>query len=103
MHHPTDRISHTTAFVTPVKVKKRTLFYKTRQYNIHIFNNIFFFKTRQYNIKNFDKIFLFKYRTRHGNTIYNFSIKLSFMNIGQDKSRLQKQISKLLILNAMAA
>ena len=32
------------------------------------------------------------------NTIYKFSIKLSFSSIGQDKSKLQKQIGKLLIL-----
>ena len=31
------------------------------------------------------------------NAIYKCSIKLSFSNKGQDKSKLQKQISKLLI------
>ena len=31
-------------------------------------------------------------------TIYNFLLKLFFSSIGQDKSKLQKQISKLLIL-----
>ena len=36
-------------------------------------------------------------------TIYKFSIKLSFSNIGQEKSKLQKQISYLLILIEMAA
>ena len=35
---------------------------------------------------------------RQDNTIYTFSIKLSFSSIGQDKSKLQKQINKLLIL-----
>ena len=34
------------------------------------------------------------------NTIYKLSINISFLNIGQDKSKLQKQISKLLILTA---
>ena len=37
------------------------------------------------------------------NTIYTFSIKLSFSCIGQDNSKLQKQISKLLILTELAA
>ena len=41
------------------------------------------------------------YLMRQNNTIYNFSIKLS--SIGQDKSKLKKQISKLLILITMAA
>ena len=39
---------------------------------------------------------------RQDNTIHTFSIKLSFSSIGQDKSKLQKQISKLLILIEMA-
>ena len=34
---------------------------------------------------------------RQNNTIYKFSIKIYFSSIGQDKSKLQKQISKLLI------
>ena len=33
---------------------------------------------------------------RQDNTIYKFSIKFSFSSIGQDRSKLQKQISKLL-------
>ena len=37
------------------------------------------------------------------NTIYKLSIKQFFSSIGQDKSNLLKQISKLLILIAMAA
>ena len=37
------------------------------------------------------------------NAIYKYSINISFSSIGQDKSKLQKQISKLLILIAMAA
>ena len=40
---------------------------------------------------------------RQNNTIYTFSIQLRFSSIGQDKSKLQKQISKLLILTEMAA
>ena len=35
--------------------------------------------------------------------MHKFSIKLSFSSIGQDKSKLQKQISKLFILIEMAA
>ena len=35
MHHTTDRIAHTTAFVTPVV--------ETRQYNRHIFGKIILF------------------------------------------------------------
>ena len=35
MHHTTDRITHTTAFVTPVV--------EIRQYNIHIFGEIILF------------------------------------------------------------
>ena len=35
MHHTTDRIAHTTAFVTPVV--------ETRQYNIHIFGKLILF------------------------------------------------------------
>ena len=27
MHHPTDRISHTTAFVTPVRMKERNVLF----------------------------------------------------------------------------
>ena len=36
-------------------------------------------------------------------TMYFFLIKLYFSSIGQDNSKLQKQISKLLILFEMAA
>ena len=36
------------------------------------------------------------YLMRQDNTIYTFSIKLSFSSIGQDKWKLQKQISKIL-------
>ena len=36
-----------------------------------------------------------RYLIRQDNTIYKFSIKLSFSSTGQDKSKLQKQISKL--------
>ena len=43
------------------------------------------------------------YLIRQDNTIYTFAIKLSFSSIGQDKSKLQKQINKLLILIEMAA
>ena len=42
-------------------------------------------------------------KTRQDNTIYKYSIKLFFSSIGQDKSKLQKQISELLILIATAA
>ena len=42
------------------------------------------------------------YLMRQNNTAYKYSIKLSFSSIGQDKSKLQIQISKLLILIAMA-
>ena len=35
--------------------------------------------------------------------IYKFSITFSFSCIGQDKSKLQKKISKLFILTEMAA
>ena len=35
---------------------------------------------------------------RQDNTIYELSIKVSFPSIEQEKSKLQKQISKLLIL-----
>ena len=37
------------------------------------------------------------------NTVYTFLIKYSFSSIGQEKKKLQKQISKLLILTEMAA
>ena len=43
------------------------------------------------------------YLIRQDNTIYTFSIKLSFSSIGQDKSKLQKQINKLLIWIETAA
>ena len=43
------------------------------------------------------------YLIRQDNTIYTFSIKLCFSSMGQDKSKLQKQISKLLILIKTAA
>ena len=39
---------------------------------------------------------------RQDNTIYKCFIKKYFSSVGQDKSKLQKQISKLLILIAMA-
>ena len=38
-----------------------------------------------------------RYLIRQNNTIYTLSIKNYFSSIGQDKSKLQKQISKLLI------
>ena len=37
------------------------------------------------------------YLMRQDNTIHKFSIKLSLSSIGQDKSKLHKQISKILI------
>ena len=37
------------------------------------------------------------------NTIYKFSRYIFFSSIGQDNSKLQKQISKLLVLTATAA
>ena len=43
------------------------------------------------------------YLIRQDNIIYKFAIKLSFSSIGHDKSKLQKQISKLLILIETAA
>ena len=43
------------------------------------------------------------YLIRQDKTIYKLSIKLSLSSIGQDKSKLQRQISKLLILMKMAA
>ena len=46
------------------------------------------------------------YLIRQDNTIYKYTIylrKISFSSIGQDKSKLQKQISKLLILTETAA
>ena len=43
------------------------------------------------------------YLMRQDNTIYIFSINVSFSSTGQDKSNLQKQISKLIILIATAA
>ena len=43
------------------------------------------------------------YLIRQDKTIYKLSIKLSLSSIGQDKSKLQRQISKLLILTEMAA
>ena len=56
-------------------------------------------KTRQYNISFFDKyIFLKCYLMKQDNTIYIFFDKLAFSSIGQGKSKLQKQISKPLIL-----
>ena len=42
-------------------------------------------------------------KTRQDNKIYKFSITLSCSSIRQDKSKLQKQISKLLIYFKMAA
>ena len=38
------------------------------------------------------------YFIRQDNTIYKCMVKLSFSSIGQDKSKLQKQISMLFIL-----
>ena len=43
------------------------------------------------------------YLIRQDNTIYKHFIKLFFLSVGQDTSKLQKQISKLHILNEMAA
>ena len=43
------------------------------------------------------------YFMRQDNTVYKFSIKLSFSSIRQDKSKLYKQISTLLILIAVTA
>ena len=44
-----------------------------------------------------------RYIIREDNTIYKYSIKFSFSSIDQHKSKLQKQISRLLILSEMAA
>ena len=44
-----------------------------------------------------------RYLMRHDNTTYTFLIKLTFTSTGEDKSKLQKQMSKLHILIAMAA
>ena len=43
------------------------------------------------------------YLITQDNTIYTFSIKFYFSSIEQDNSKLQKQISKILILTEMAA
>ena len=43
------------------------------------------------------------YLMRQANTRLKFSINISFLSIGQNKSKLQKQKSKSLILIAMAA
>ena len=43
------------------------------------------------------------YLIRQGNTIYKFWIQFSFLSIGREKWKLQKQISKLLILIETAA
>ena len=43
------------------------------------------------------------YLIRQDNTIYTFLIEISLSSIGQEKSKLQKQVSKLLILFEMAA
>ena len=40
---------------------------------------------------------------KQDNTIYTFSIKVSFSSKGQNKSKLQKQISNILIEPVMAA
>ena len=42
------------------------------------------------------------YLIRQDNTIHTCCIKLSFSSLRQDKSKLQKQIRKLLILTEMA-
>ena len=39
-----------------------------------------------------------RYLMRKDKTIYTFSINISFSSIGQDKSKLEKQISKLIII-----
>ena len=44
-----------------------------------------------------------RYLMRQDNTIYNFLIKKTISSIGQDNSKLQKQINKLLILIETAA
>ena len=41
-----------------------------------------------------------RYLIRQNFTIYIFSVKYSFSSIGQDKSKLQNQISKLLETSA---
>ena len=41
------------------------------------------------------------YLIRQDNTAYTCLIKLSFSSIGQDKSKLQKPINKLLILHML--
>ena len=42
-------------------------------------------------------------KNNQDSTIFKFSIKLSFSSTGQEKSKLLKQISMLLILTEMAA
>ena len=44
-----------------------------------------------------------RYLMRRGNTIYTFSMKLSLSSKGQNKSKLQKQTSNILISTIMAA
>ena len=48
------------------------------------------------------RFYIERYLIRQDNNIYTFLIKLSFSSIGQDKSKLQKQVSKLLISIKMA-
>ena len=81
----TDRITHTTAYVTPVV--EHWLEREIAQW-VHSMNYL----PRSY-------ISLLK----QNNPINQFSIKVSFSNIGQDKSKLQKQISKLFILTQTVA
>ena len=67
-------------------------------YKMYIFYNTLNFFV-MWNVQNKKKNTIWQ-----DNTVYkHFSIKLSFSIIGQDKSKLQKQIIKLLILMEMAA
>ena len=83
MNHPTDRIAHTTVFVTPVV--EHWLEREIAQW-VHPMKD----RSDQFVYKVKKECYLI----RQDNSIYKFSVKLSFSIIGQEKSKLQKQISK---------
>ena len=60
MHHPTDRIAHTMAFVTPVVEREIAQCVEPKQTRLKKERYLI----RQYNIENVDNIIFFKYITK---------------------------------------
>ena len=94
-------VSHLTVLIWPVDVARWRAVQPFSSFELNSYRLMFYYCDFIYIETNEVKNEC--YITRQDSTIYKLSIKLFFSSIRQYKSNLLKQISKLLILIAMAA